>query len=1068
MKKIALFMSFLLLLGATVANAQTKIVTGTVTSSEDELPIPGVSVSVAGTTMGTVTDIDGVFKLKVPQDAKALVASFVGMKTQTVEMGEGSDYAIIMEPDLVGIDEVVVTALGITREKKSLGYSSQSLTGDDVAAVKDANIVNSLSGKVAGVQVTGSPGSLGGSSRIIIRGVNSISGNNQPLFIVDGIPIDNSNFNSTNTQSGDGGIDFGNASADINPEDIESMTVLKGANAAALYGSRAANGVILITTKKGTKRKGIGVSITSGVNFSTVALLPDYQNEYGGGYKQEFDIYEPTGEPIVNYAADESWGPRMDGQMVRQWYSWYPDDPNYGKMTPFVAHPDNVKDFYETGVTTNNNIALEGGGDGTLFRLSFTDFRQTGTLPTSELQKNTIAFNGSSKLTDKLTALASVNYVSLSNEGIPGQGYGNNAGNVVTSFNQWFQRQLDMDNLANYKTADGVDRTWNISSPTNLRPLYWENPYWVLNESPAEMERQRVFGNVSLKYDVLPGLTVQGWARTDFYTDRRQERIASGSIPQAWYKEEVRQLEDNNYEFLATYTKDFGSDFTLDANVGANKRVRMFYNNAASTNGGLSVPNFFNVGASIDRPSITDYKSKKVVNSVYGSATIGYKNMAYVDLSVRNDWSSTLPDGDNSYLYPSVTGTFLFSELIDDKSILSLGKVRASWSQVGNDTDPYQLAVTYGSANNYGSYPAYAVPNNLNNAALKPETITTTEFGVEMAFFNSRLGLDVTYYDIQSKDQILDLDVASTSGYNSTVVNAGLMTNKGWEVMLSGRAIDSDLTWDIVANWAKNTNKVELLAAGLDNYQLASWGPSINARVGETYGTWITDGFVYANQIVDGEYDSDIVADKSSERVVGEDGLYLRATNQTYGSYLPDWTGGVTNTFTYKGVMLSALIDFQKGGQLYSVTNRYGNYSGLLAETAGLNDRGNPQRDAVSEGGGYLAVGVKEDGTPNDVYVEATDYWQHLRTRREYYLYDASFIKLREVKVGYTLPRKLFANSFIEGVSVSLVGRNLAILHKNAPNIDPEAAYGSGNIQGFENGQHPSTRTMGFSVNVKL
>nr|WP_321355028.1 SusC/RagA family TonB-linked outer membrane protein [uncultured Draconibacterium sp.] len=1054
MKKIALIMSFLVLLGVTVVNAQTKIVTGTVSSSEDDLPIPGVSVSVAGTTLGTVTDIDGVFTLKVPQDAKALVASFVGMKTQTIELGEGSDYSIVLEPDLVGIDEVVVTALGITREKKSLGYSSQSLTGDDVAAVKDANIVNSLSGKVAGVQVTGSPGSVGGSSRIIIRGVNSISGNNQPLFIVDGTPIDNSNFNSTETQEGDGGIDFGNASADINPEDIESMTVLKGANAAALYGSRAANGVILITTKKGTKRKGIGVSITSGVNFSTVALLPDYQNEYGGGYKQEFDIYEPTGEPIVNYAADESWGPRMDGQLVRQWYSWYEDDPNYGKMTPFVPHPDNIKDFYETGVTTNNNIALEGGGEGTLFRLSFTDYRQTGTLPTSELQKNTISFNGSSELTDKLTASASVNYVSLTNEGIPGQGYGNNAGNVVTSFNQWFQRQLDMDNLKNYKTADGVDRTWNISSPTNTRPLYWENPYWVLNESPAEMERQRVFGNVSLKYDVLPGLSLQGWARTDFYTDRRQERIASGSIPQAWYKEEVRQLEDNNYEFLATYRKDIGSDISIDANLGANKRVRVFYNNTASTNGGLSVPNFFNVAASVDRPSITDTKSKKVVNSVYGSATIGYKSMAYIDLSLRNDWSSTLPDGDNSYLYPSVTGTFLFSELIEDKSILSLGKVRASWSQVGNDTDPYQLAVTYSSADNYGSYPAYAVPNKLNNATLKPETITTTEFGVEMAFFNSRLGLDVTYYDIKSEDQILDLDVASTSGYNSTVVNAGLMTNKGWEVMLNGRAIDKEFTWDIVANWAKNTNKVEELAAGLDNYQLAEWGPSINARVGETYGTWITDGFVYD--------------DETGQRVVGEDGLYLRATNQTYGSYLPDWTGGVTNTFTYKGVMLSALVDFQKGGQLYSVTNRYGNYSGLLAETAGLNDKGNPQRDPVSEGGGYLAVGVKEDGTPNDVYVEATDYWQHLRTRREYYLHDASFIKLREVKVGYTLPGKLFANSFISGVSLSLVGRNLAILHKNAPNIDPEAAYGSGNIQGFENGQHPSTRTMGFSVNVKL
>jgi len=1051
MKKIVFIFSFLILLGTMVANAQTKMITGTVTSSEDGLPIPGVSVSVAGTTMGTVTDIDGVFSLKVPEDAKSLIASFVGMKTQSVELGSASDVKITLEPDLVGIDEVVVTALGITREKKSLGYSAQQLTGEEVGGVKDANIVNSLAGKIAGVQVNGASGTVGGSSRIVIRGVNSISGNNQPLFIVDGTPIDNSNFNTSYTQLGGGGTDWGNTSADINPDDIESMTVLKGANAAALYGSRAANGVILITTKKGTKRKGIGVTVSSGMNISTVSVLPDYQNEYGGGYKQSFDTY--NGEPIVNYAADESWGPKMDGTLVRQWYSWYPDDEDYGKMTPFLPHPNNIKDFYETGITTNNNIALEGGSDGTLFRLSYTNYKQTGTLPTSELNRNTIAFSGSAKLSEKLSASASVNYVKTVNDGIPSQGYSDLQGNVVTSFNQWFQRQLDMDKLKNYKTADGADRTWNISSPTNLDPLYWENPYWVLNESPANLQRDRVFGNVSLKYDILPGLTVQGWARTDFYNDRRESRIASGSIPQAWYQEEVHQMEDNNFEFLATYQKDFGSDISVSANFGANKRVRNYYNNTASTNGGLSVPNFFNVSASIDRPSITDYHSKKVVNSVYGSASIGYKSLAYVDLSLRNDWSSTLPAGNNSYLYPSVTGTFLFSELIEDKSIISMGKVRASWSQVGNDTDPYQLAVTYSSTDNYGSYPSYAVPDKLKNANLKPETITTKEFGVELGFFENRLGVDVTYYDIASKDQILALDIASTSGYSSTVVNAGLMTNKGWEVMLRARPIDKAFTWDVVFNWAKNTNEVVELAAGLDNYLLGSYGATINAKVGETYGTFVTDGFTY---------------DENGNKVVTSDGYYKRATNQTFGSYLPDWTGGVTNSFSYKGLSLSALIDFQSGGLLYSVSNRYGNYSGLLAATVGNNELGNPVRDPISEGGGYLAEGVKEDGTPNDVRINAVNYWKQFSSRREMYLYDASFIKLREVKLTYNLPSKLFANTFIGGASLSLVGRNLAILLKNTPNIDPENAYGSGNIQGFENGQHPSTRTMGFTVNVKF
>ena len=1057
MRKVLLMVSVFSMFFAGNVFAQDKTISGTITSAEDGSSLPGVNVVVRGTTNGTVTDIDGSFRLTVPQEGGILVISFIGLQSQEMEIGNRSVIDVQMTSDVKQLGEVVVTALGISREKRSLGYSVQELQGDDVAAVKTGNVVSSLGGKVAGVQVTSNTGTVGGSSRIVIRGINSISGNNQPLFVVDGTPIDNGNFNTSNTQSGSGGIDYGNAVADINPEDIESVSVLKGASAAALYGSRAANGVILITTKTGKNRKGVGISFTTGFTANTAAVIPEYQNEYGGGYKQTFDLY--NGEPVVNYAADESWGPRMDGTPVRHWYSWYPDDEDYGRMTPFSANPNNVKDFYETGITTNNSIAISGGNEDTRYRVSYTNFRQSGVVPETQLARNTIAINASTKLTDKLTIGTTANFVNTANDGMPGQGYGNDAGNVVTSFNQWFQRQIDMDKLKNYKTAGGRDRTWNIKGPTDLDPLYWENPYWVLKESPASLNRQRVFGNIMASYKIMEGLTVSGWARTDFYTDRRQEQIASFSIPQDMYSESVRQLRENNFEFLAQYNKNFGDDVSLAVNIGANSRQQRYANNSMETVGGLSVPNFFNVNASIDRPNITDFEERKTVNSVYGSASVGYRGMVFVDVSLRNDWSSTLPADNNSFLYPSVTGSFVFSELLSNTSVFSLGKVRASWSQVGNDTDPYRLGLNYSSQANYGDNPAFAVPNRLNNPNLVPETITSTEFGVEMGFWNNRLGFDFTYYSIEAKDQILDLDVSNTSGFSSTVVNAGLLTNKGFEVMLTGRPVDNPngFSWDIGLNWAKNTNEVVSLAAGIDNYLIASWGPSINAKEGSPYGTWVTDGFVY--------YDG---VETPENRIVQSDGLYERATNQTYGSYLPNWVGGVTNNFSYKGIRLYALVDFQNGGQLYSVSNRYGTYSGMMAETVGNNPQGNPLRDPVANGGGVLAVGVDENGATNTVYSEATDYFQHLRTRREYYLYDASFVKFRELKLSYTFPSKWFNNTPFESIELAFVGRNLAILSKNVPNVDPEAAYGSGNIQGFENGQHPSTRSLGFSLNVKL
>ncbi|SOE22584.1 TonB-linked outer membrane protein, SusC/RagA family [Spirosomataceae bacterium TFI 002] len=1045
MKKFLLL--FVVGLTTLMANGQTLQISGKVLASDDNSPLPGVSVTLKGSTRGTTTDVEGNYKIEAPKGS-SLVYSFVGMISQTLVVGNKTVINVSLASDAAQLSEVVVTALGVKREERSLGYAVQQIDGEGLAQVKEANVVNSLQGKIAGVQITGSPGNIGGSSRIVIRGVNSIGGNNQPLFVVDGTPIDNSNYNSTNTQSGDGGTDFGNAAQDINPDDIESISVLKGPSAAALYGSRAANGVILITTKKGTKKKGLGVQINSSTQFNNILIMPDYQNTYGGGYKQSFDQY--NGEPVVNYAADESWGPRMDGQLVRQWYSWYPDDEDFGKMTPFSPNPNNIADFYETGRTLNNNISLSGASDNTNFRLSYTNLQQKGTIPNSKIDRNTVNFSGSAKLSDKLTANIVGNFVKSNGFGRPSTGYGNEQGNVVTSFNQWFQRQIDMDKLSNYKTADGKDRTWNIKSPTNLDPLYWENPYWVLFESPTVDERSRVFGNMNLSYQFTPELSLTGFVRTDFYTDRREQRIASGSIPQDWYREDLRTQSETNYELLAQYSKTFG-DISVSALAGGNIRYERYFRNSSETAGGLNVPNYFNIAASVDRPSVTDYFQEKQVNSVYGSATIGYKDIVYFDASLRNDISSTLPVANNSYLYPALGGSFVFSSLMDNNNLLSFGKLRASWAKVGNDTDPYQLRNNYGSANPVGSNPAFYVPNTLNNSTLVPETTTSYEIGLDMRFLKGRAGFDFTYYDNATTDQILDIAVSGGSGFTRAFINAGKVTNKGVELMLTATPIKtSQFSWDVSINFARNRNKVVELAPGLDNYLIASWGPSVNARVGESYGTIVAEK---------------IKLDDQGRKLVDENGYYVIERNQVVGSVLADFTGGFINTFAYKGFSLNAVIDYQKGGNIYSVTNRYGSYSGLLSNTVGLNDRGVEQREPVADGGGIRAEGVTESGAENTVYLEAVDYWGTLRNYRDEFVYDASFIKLREVSLGYSIPSSILKKTPFTNARISLVGRNLAILFKNIPNVDPEAALGSGNIQGFENGQHPSFNSTGFNLN---
>lgn len=1066
--KLFLFTFLILISFKTLGQEKQRLIKGVISDSSG--PLPGVSILIKGTVRGVESDFDGKYSISANTD-DILVFSFVGMTTKELRVKTSDVMNVVLESGNV-LDEVVVTALGISRDKRSLGYATQSVSGDEVSENKATNVTNALSGKIAGVQIKTSSGNIGGSSKVLLRGTSSLSGSNAPLYVVDGTPISNENFNSGAQQLGAGGIDFGDMSQDINPDDVESINVLKGGAATALYGARGGNGVIMITTKKGKFNQGIGVSLNSGITFDKVYILPNYQNEYAGGSSQVLNrfSYDPTrhpanfasfdGHPMIEYGTDESWGPRMDGTLVRHWDSWLVNDPEFGKLRPLTPQPNNVRDFYETGATMNTNLALSGGSETTTFRLSLGYTKQEGIMPNSSLDKKSIAFNASHNLSDKLSASASVNYTRTGVVGRPTTGY-DFAGsrNVVTSFNNWFQRQLDINRLRDkYVSATGLPQSWNINSPTNSTPRYWDNPYWILNKNYEEDTRNRVYGNVALTYKFNDYLKLIGTARTDFYDFRVEDRVSNYSLTTPRYQEQVRKGQEDNIEFMLNFDKNLTEDLHMNMSLMTNTRRNTFYNNSAFTNGGLSVPNWFNIGASIDRPTITDYFSSKETNSIAAFGSFGYKDMVYLDWSARNDWSSALPTNNNSYFYPSVSTSFIFSKLINNSSLLSFGKLRAGWAKIKQDTDPYQLSNVFtADATPVGSLPSFSTPNTLNNANLRPESFEEYELGLEVKMLKNRLGFDVTYYDKTSTDLIVPLSVSGTSGYTQAWVNAGKMTNNGIEVALNATPVKTDdFTWNVNLNWSKNNNKVIALAPGIDNYLIGSYGPSVNARIGETYGTMITDGIKYING------KPQVFVDDSGNY------LYVRETNKNLGTVMPNFIAGLNNGIRYKNVSLNFLLDMQDGGLIYSISNRFGEYTGQLSSTVGVNDKGNPIRDAVADGGGVRVDGVDANGNAVGGYADAVTYFKHFVTRRERFVHDASYIKLREVTLSYKLPSKFLENTLFNDIKLSLVGRNLWLIHSNTPNIDPEATLGSGNIQGFESGQIPSTRSIGFNLNLKF
>ncbi len=1048
MKKLSLVLMLCLFVAGTVL-AQ-NMVSGTVTDQDNE-PLIGASILVKGTSQGTVTDFDGKFELEVPANATTLVVSYTGFTSQEVEIGNQTTFNISLAEGVL-LTEAVVTGLGIEREKKSLGYAVQEVSGEAVSSVGDQNVVSALTGKVAGVQVLSASGAqLGGSANIRIRGANSLTGG-QPLFVVDGTPISNANFSGQHT-----GRDWGNFASDINPDDIESISVLKGPAATAIYGNRGAGGVVLITTKKGNKGKGIGVTYTGSVTADRVYILPEYQNEYGGGYTQDFI---PVTDPVdgqtyntLNYAADESWGPRMDGTLYRPWWSWFPGD-DYGTQIPMSAQPDNVRDFFDTGITFNNNIALSGGNETTTFRLSFTHINQNGVLPNSELKRTNIGINASTKLTDKLTLGTSVNFVDIAGLGRPTFGY---SGHAVNSFNQWFQRQLDIDRLRDYRNPDGTFRSWNIRSATNLRPLYWDSPFFTRYEDASTDSRDRYFGNISLTYEINENLSIAGFLRRDDYTFRNETRNGTGGLALDDYNEFVANGREDNYEFLGNFNKNFG-DISVDANVGANIRRNNFHSNTLGVVGGLNAPNLYNLKASTDRPVAQNRITNQTVRSVYGGANFGFKSMLYLGFTIRNDWSSTLPVENNSYLYPSVTGSFVFSELLNS-TFLSFGKIRGSFAQVGSDIGPYQTQFTYNAGTPYGSTGAFTLPNTLINENLRPALSSSYEFGVELRFLNDRIGLDATYYNNDAEDQILTLTVPGSSGFSAAIINAGNINSKGFELALNVAPVrTSKVNWDIYFNAATNESTVVELAEGLENRQLDSWawgGLSVNAPVGQEWGQFTGRGFTYLDSA-------------PGVPVINEDGSYVRTNNKDLGGLLPDWTGGIRNVLDVGNFSVSAFIEFQAGGQFHSVTRMFTAYSGLSAETVGNNDKGNPIRDPVDQGGGVRVDGVLADGTPHTVYVDPqTHYSGHLFAMNERWMYDASYIKFRELSVGYNFPSKLLSSTPIRSLKLSVIARNLWLIHSNVDGIDPsEISPGANNYVYEENGILPGVRSLGLNLRV--
>jgi TonB-linked SusC/RagA family outer membrane protein len=1049
-----------------MVNAQDTI-TGIVTDTEGNT-IPYVNIILSGTSIGTITNDVGEYSLNIPNLLGALEISILGYQSILVPINNTRRINITLEESTEVLDEVVLTALGLKRETKELGYVVQSLNAEGITEVKSVNFLDNLSGKLAGVTINQGATGVGSSSKITIRGEASFS-NNNPLFIVDGVPINNNSvFNFTNeAAAGFQEIDFGNGAMEVNPDDIAEVSVLKGPSAAALYGTRASNGVIIIETKSGKNTKGLGISYNTSFFVDSAFKLPEFQNEYGQGNAGNFAFIDGLGggtNDLITY----SWGPRLDvGNLVPQFDSPVTlangttvrggDTALYNGIsitpTEFRSNPDNLKNFYETGTTLINNISIASGFDKGNFRLSFTDLRSESIIPGVNLDRQTIGAKLNFQPIEKLHINSSISYVNSKSDNRPSNGYGSENANY--SLVAWGPRSLNINNLKNY-WQPGLEGVQQYS----FNYTFFDNPYFILLENRNSFNRDRVFGNISATYDITDHLTASIRTGMDYSNEQRQLRRAysSNRFRNGGFAEHDVFFREINTDFLLNYNNQF-NDVSIDISVGGNRLDQKAYTSQSQTTS-LAQPGIFRLSNAASPIEVFEFESNKRINSFYGLAKFGYKNFLYLDVTGRNDWSSALATpfsvDNTSFFYPSVSGSFILSEVFDLPKTISFAKLRASWAQVGNDTNAYQTTGAFVAQTPFNGQPTFSNSDIIANPNLQPERTSSFEVGADVRLFGDQLSFDVSYYNALTKDQIISLPIGISSGYTQQVVNGGEVRSKGLEVILGvSPVVSQNFKWNSTLNFSTNRSTVESLPQEDGRLTLAysriydSQNQTVffqvekGGRVGDLYGT----GYL---------------KNENGDFILTDTGRYIPDNNlQKLGNYNPDFMLGFNNQFNYKNWNLGFLFDWRQGGIIVSRTKALGNVGGQLAETAFR-----PESGIVPEGVVNTGTETNPVYTPNTVAVSAESYYRQFydRNHEENNTYDASFLKLRQLSIGYTFDNLSIFNNDAT-LNLSLIGKNLFAITEN-PHFDPEqlAVQGNGFISGVEDMSYATTRSIGFKA----
>jgi TonB-linked SusC/RagA family outer membrane protein len=1064
MKRLCVFFALVAFVGINILHAQTVQITGTVISAEDGMPVPGASVMVKGTTTGTSTDANGKYSFAVPQTATTLVFSFIGLKSMEVQIAGRTVIDVTLESDALALEEIVVTALGIRRETKALGYSVQTVSADDIGKSAEQNMMNALNAKVAGVSITSSSGAAGASTFMTIRGFSSITQNNQPLFVIDGVPIDNSQYTPTTLTAG---VGHSNRSIDINPDDVESISILKGGAATALYGIRAANGAVIITTKKGKAGEKMQVTYSSSITAERVSQMLQLQDKFAQGSGGNLNLGGTTA----------SFGPKISDLRLNPDVKnvYYPDgvpvlfDPNNPAMAnyPKFSAYDNVNSFFQTGLTYNNSLTLSGGTEQTTYFFSLSNLSQEGIVPNNTFNRTTVSVSGETKLSQKFTTSARLAYTNSGGNRIQ---QGSNTSGVM---------------LALYRMPVSFDMTGGTSDPVNDPKSYmftdgsgrqrnayngggYDNPFWTVNKNSHKDDVNRLIGNWNISFAATDWLNFSYRLGTDFYSDRRKDIIAinSRTIPTGQVYEDHYFRQDINSDLMANMDFYLTDDLRTTIILGQNM-YQFYYQNMYSRIGGLVIPDYYNLSNSASQFAFESH-SKKRTAALYGDIGLEYKSMIFFNATLRNEWSTSLPKENNSFMYPSFSGSFIFTELpiLSGNKNLSFGKLRASYAIIGNDapifaTGQYFIsaATTDGWTNTAIQFPAFGTPaynlsTTLANPDLKPETSTSMEFGIDLRFLDNRVGIDFTYFQLKNEDLILSVPIAGSSGFTSANMNAATMENKGFEVVLKLVPFKTkDFTWNADFNFTILKNEVTQLAEGVTSVFLGGFvGKQVRAVVGNPYGS------IFGTDFKRDAKDNMIIQDNSA--LPGYGYPINDPIDKNIGNVLPDWTLGINNAFNYKSVSFSFLWDIKSGGKMWNGTRGAGINFGMTPDTE-------------SRGEAYVFPGVKSDGTPNDITVYPGEAWYTalgggFNGPGRPYVDDTSWVRLREISLGYRLPKAIVSRAGMSSAEVYVTGKNL-LLFTPYDGVDPETSlYGADNAQGLDYYNMPGVKSLLFGLKLNF